>query len=247
MRSVIVLGMLAAVLSGCGTSGPRRASSSVRRSALPIDAPRCAARALRLALTRPISAATDEGGREFALVNTSEEACTLGVSPRRIVLYDHGHPMPFHYSYGTPRNDRPEVPRGLRPALLLPSTAGYFSTTKAECVEKAGGVATELRIFLPGSPNPLKITFPNDGGYGVSVISYCLPEGGVSPRRTPGNHVSVSPIQRRPPACIREPENPNETEHESEIRNRECEADKQATAASYRTLGAGKRPPWEEE
>jgi hypothetical protein len=109
--------------------------------------------------------------------------------------------MPFVYGYDIPRGGGLEVPtRRLRPALLLPSTAGYFSATKAECVGKSSGVATELRVFLPGSRTPLKIAFPNDGGYGVSNISYCLPEGGVSPRRTPGNHVYVSPIERRPPA-----------------------------------------------
>jgi len=59
--------------------------------------------------------------------------------------------------------------------------------------------------------------------------------------------VSPPKYERRPPACIREPENPNETEHESERLDRECEAQRNATAQSYRTMGAGKRPAWEEE
>jgi hypothetical protein len=59
--------------------------------------------------------------------------------------------------------------------------------------------------------------------------------------------VYVSPIERRPPACIREPENPNENERESERRNRECEAQQNATLESYRAAGARKRPAWEEE
>ncbi len=241
-------GLLLAALSGCGASASRHAPAPQRRRGAPISAPRCPVRVLRLALTKPISPATDERGREFALVNTSDRACTLSVSPRRIVLYDHGRRMPFHYGYDLRRGGSLEVPaRRLRPVLLLPSTAGYFSATKAGCVGKGSGVATELRVFLPGSPTPLKIAFPNDGGYGVSVISYCLPEGGVSPHRTPGNKVYVSPIERRPPACIREPENPNETEHESERRNRECEAQQNATWQSYQTTGTGKPPAWEEE
>jgi hypothetical protein len=52
-------------------------------------------------------------------------------------------------------------------------------------------------------------------------------------------------MQRKPPACIREPENPNESERESETRNRECEAQQDATLQSYRAAGAGKRPAWE--
>jgi hypothetical protein len=157
--------------------------------------------------------------------------------------------MPFVYGYDLRRGGELEVsPRRLRPALLLPSTAGYFSVTKGECVGGSDGAATEIQVFLPGRSAPLTIALPvGGGGYGVSVISHCLPEGGVSPRRTPGNHVSVSPIQRRPPACIREPENPSETEHESERRNRECEAQQNATLQSYRATGAGKRPAWEEE
>ena len=249
MRSVAFFGLLSVALSGCGTSGSQRASTVPRRPRSAIDAPSCAVRTLRLALTKQISPATDERGREFALVNTSDRACTLSVSPGRIVLYDHGRPTPFVYGYDLRRGGSLEVPaRRLRPALLLSSTAGYFSATKAGCVNKASGVATEIRVFLPGSSTPLAIALPADGGgHGVSVISYCLPEGGVSPRRTPGNHVYVSPIERKPPACIREPENRNETEHESERRNRECEAQQNATRQSYQTTGAGKRPAWEEE
>jgi hypothetical protein len=246
VRWVTILGLLSAGLAGCGASASQHAPVALGRPGTVTSAPRCEVRTLRLTLTKQISPATDERGREIALVNTSDRACTLSVSPRRIAFYDHGRPMPFAYGYDLRRGGSLEVPaRRLRPALLLPSTAGYFSATKAGCVEKGNGVATELRIFLPGSPKPLKIRFPNDGGYGVSVIGHCLPEiGGRGP--APGNAVRVSPIQRRPPACIREPENPNETEHESETRDRECEADRQATAASYRTLGAGKRPAWEE-
>jgi len=83
-------------------------------------------------------------------------------------------------------------------------------------------------------------------GTGVSVIGYCLPEVGGR-GSVPGDLVRVSPIQRRPPACIREPENPNENERESERRNRECEAQQNATLESYRAAGARKRPAWEEE
>jgi hypothetical protein len=203
---------------------------------------------LRLTLAKPISPATDEGGREFALVNTSGRPCVVSVSPARIVLYDHGRRMPFVYDVGIPRGGGLEVPtRRRRPALLLPSTAGYFSATKHECVGKSGGAATEIRVFLPGSRTPLTVTFPEDGGgHGVSVISYCLPEiDGHGP--VPGNHVSASPIERVPPACIREPENPKETEHESESLDRECEAQYDATVRSYQTTGAGRRPAWEEQ
>jgi hypothetical protein len=247
VRSAAFLGLLSVALSGCGASVPRHASAALRRPGAAVGAPRCAVSALRLSLTRHISPATDEGGREFALINTSDAPCILSVSPRRIVLYDHGHRMPFHHSYGIPRGGGLEVPtRRLRPALLLPSTAGYFSATKQECVGKSSGVATELRVFLPGSHMPLTVAFPDDGGFGVSGITYCLPEvGGRGP--VPGNLVRVSPIQRRPPACIREHENPNETEHESERRDRECEAQQNATLQSYRATGAGKRPAWEEE
>jgi hypothetical protein len=63
---------------------------------------------------------------------------------------------------------------------------------------------------------------------------------------TPGNHVDVSPIEREPPACIREPENPNESEHEIERHDHECEAQQNATVQSYRTTGPDKRPVWEE-
>jgi hypothetical protein len=170
------------------------------------------------------------------------------VSPVRIVLYDNVRRMPFGYAYDMRRGGELEVPaRRLRPALLLPSTAGYFSATKQECVGKGSGVANEIRVFLRGSPAPLTITFPaNGGGHGVSAIGYCVAEtGGQHP--APGDRVFVSPIKRRPPACIREPENPNETEHESESRNRECEAQQNATVESYRTRDAGKRPAWEEE
>jgi hypothetical protein len=205
-------------------------------------------RNLRLSLTDPISPATDERGREFALMNTSDRPCILSVSPARIVLYDHGRRMPFDYAYDMRRGGELEVPsRRLRPALLLPSTAGYFSATKQGCVGKGGVVATGIRVFLRGSPAPLTITLPaNGGGHGVSEIGYCLPEAGDQ-RPTPGDRVSVSPIERRPPACIREPENPNETEHESETRDRECEAQQNATVQSYRTTGASKRPAWEEQ
>jgi len=248
VRSAIIAGLVLAGLSGCGASASQHASAALRRPRSAIDAPSCAVSFLRLSLTKPISPATDEGGREFALRNTSDRPCVLSVSPRRIVLYDHGRRMPFAYGYDLRRGGGLEVPaRRLRPTLLLPSTAGYFSATKGECVGKGSGVATELRVFLPGSRTPLKITFPDDGGYGVSVISYCLPEAGVSPRRTPGNQVYVSPIERRPPACIREPENPNENERESERRNRECEAQQNATLESYRAAGARKRSAWEEE
>jgi hypothetical protein len=156
--------------------------------------------------------------------------------------------MPFHYSYGIRRGGELEVPtRRLRPALLLPSTAGYFSATKEECVGKRSGVATEIRVFLRASQAPLTITLPaNGGGHGVSAIGYCAAETG-SQRLTPGNLVRVSPVERKPPACIREPENPNESERESEIRNSECEAQQSATLDSYRTSGAGNRPAWEEE
>lgn len=247
MRWVAFLGLLAVALSGCGASAGRHGSAALRRPGSAFGAPRCAVSVLRLSLAHPISPATDEGGREFALINTSDSPCVVSVSPLRIVLYDDGQRMPFGYSYGIPRGGGLQVPtRRLRPALLLPSTAGYFSATKQECVGKASGVATELRVFLPGSRTPFRVAFPNDGGFGVSNISHCVPEiGGRSP--APGDVVRVSPIERRPPACIREPENPNESEHESESRDRECEADEEATADSYRPAGAGKRPTWEEE
>jgi hypothetical protein len=201
-----------------------------------------------LALTRPISPGTDEGGREFALINTSDRPCLLGVSPNRIVLYDHGRRMSFVYGYHDRRGGELEVPwRRLRPALLLPSTAGYFSATKQECVGKASGVATEMRVFLPGSSMPLTIALPADGGgHGVSVISYCSPEAGGR-RRAPGDWVSVSPIERRPPACLHGAASLRETEQEIERREHECEAQSEATAESYRTAGAARRPAWEEE
>jgi hypothetical protein len=204
-------------------------------------------RDLRLSLAKPISPGTDERGREFALVNVSGRPCIVSVSPARIVLYDHGRRMPFVYHVGIRRGGGLEVPtRRLRPALLLPSTAGYFSATKQGCVGKSSGAATEIRVFLPASRTPLTVTFPEDGGgHGVSGMGYCLPEiDGHGP--VPGNHVSASPIERIPPACIREPENPTETEHESERRDAECEAQHEATAQSYRTTGAGRRPAWEE-
>ena len=246
MRSAAFLALFSVGLSGCGSSAPRHASAASRPPTSALGARRCAVSALRLSVTHAISPATDEGGREFALINTSDAPCVLSVSPRRVVLSDNGQRMPFGYSYGIPRGGGLETPtRRLRPALLLPSTAAYFSATKQECVAKTSGVATELRVFLPGSPTPLKIAFPNDGGYGVSNIRYCLPElSGRSP--APGDLVSVSPIERRPPACIREPENPNETEHESERRNRECETEDKATVESYRLAGARERPAWEE-
>jgi hypothetical protein len=203
VRSAAFLGLLSVALSGCGASVPRHATAALRRPGAAVGAPRCAVSALRLSLTRHISPATDEGGREFALINTSDAPCILSISPRRVVLYDHGQRMPFRYSYGIPRGGGPDVPsRRLRPALLLPSTAGYFSATKGECISKSDGVATEIRVFLQGSRKPLKITFPDDGGYGVSTISHCLPEiGGHG--QVPGNLVRVSPIQGRPPDCIR--------------------------------------------
>jgi hypothetical protein len=196
-----MLGLFSVALSGCGTSGSRHPSATVRRPRSATSAPSCAARNLRLSLTAPISPATDEGGREFALTNTADRPCTVSVSPARIALYDNGRRLPFDYAYDLRRGGQLEVPaRRLRPALLLPSTAGYFSATKQECVGKAGGVATEIRVFLPGSPAPLTIALPaNGGGHGVSAIGYCLPEPG-DPRHTPGDRVSVSPIQRRPPA-----------------------------------------------
>ncbi len=157
--------------------------------------------------------------------------------------------MPFVYGYGLPRPGGLEVSsRRLRPALLLPSTAGYFSVTKAGCVGGGDAAATEMRLFLPGRSAPLTIALPVGAGVpGVSVISYCLPETGVSARRTPGDHASVSPIERRPPACIHEQENQNESEQESERRDRECEAEQNASANSYLRIGVGKRPAWEEE
>lgn len=153
--------------------------------------------------------------------------------------------MPFSYSYGRRRDGELGVPaRRLRPALLLPSTAGYFSATKQECVGNSSGVASEMRVFLRASQAPLTITLPaNDGGHGVSAIAYCVAET-RDQRLTPGDRVSVSPIERKPPACIREPENRSETEHESERRNGECEAQQNATLDSYRTA---RRPAWEEE
>jgi hypothetical protein len=248
MCTAAVLGLLSVALSGCGASAPRRASATVRRPHPANSAPGCAVRNLRLSLTDPISPATDERGREFALMNTSDRPCILSASAARIVLYDGGRRMPFSYAYKMRRGGELEVPaRRLRPALLLPSTAGYFSATKQGCVAKSSGAATEMRVFLRGRSVPLTITLPaNGGGHGVSAIGYCVAETGGQ-RPAPGDLVSVSPIARTPPACIREPENPNETEHESERRNGECEAQQDATLESYRTTGAGKRPAWEEE
>jgi hypothetical protein len=243
-----ILGVLSLALSGCGASASRHTLAAARRPRSAVNAPNCAVRNLRLSLTAPISPATNERGREFALINTSVGPCILSVSPARIVLYENGRRMPFDYAYDMRRGGDLEVPaRRLRPALLLPSTAGYFSATKQGCVNKSSGVATELRVFLRGSPAPLTIVLPvNGGGHGVSGIAYCLREAGGQ-RPAPGDHVSVSPIERRPPACIREPENPNETEHESERRDRECETQEAATVQSYRTTSAGERPAWEEE
>jgi hypothetical protein len=127
------------------------ASAALRRPGSAINAPSCAVRTLRLSLTKPISPRTDERGREFALRNTSDHPCILSVSAGRIVLYDHARRMPFVYDFDIPRGGELEVPpRRLRPALLLPSTAGYFSATKQECVGRASGVATEMRVILPG-------------------------------------------------------------------------------------------------
>lgn len=189
-------------LAGCGASASRGAAAAVKPSRSAIGAPSCAVRNLRLSLTDPISPATDEGGREFALLNTSHRPCVVSVSPARIALYDDGRRLPFTYAYKIPRGGGLEVPaQRLRPALLLPATAGYFSATKQECVGKTSGVATELRVFLRGSPTPLTITLPaNGGGHGVSAIGYCAAAETGEQHPTPGNHVRVSPIQRRPPA-----------------------------------------------
>jgi hypothetical protein len=156
--------------------------------------------------------------------------------------------MPFVYGYGLLRGGELDVSsRRLRPALLLPSTAGYFSVTKAGCVGGSDATATEMRVVLPGRSAPLTIALPvGGGGHGVSVISYCLPEGGVRVRLTPGDYARVSPIERKPPACIHEREDPNESEHESELRDRACEAEQDATANSYGTTDVAKRPAWEE-
>jgi len=163
--------------------------------------------------------------------------------------------MPFVYDFDTDARGHDELgsdeldvaSRRLRPVLLLPSTAGYFSATKAECVSNASGVATDMRVFLPGSSTPLMIALPaGGGGFGVSVISYCLPEAG-GPRPASGDQIDVSPIERRPPACIHEHEDPKETEQEIETRVHRCEAQSNATVESYRTAGGGKRPAWEEK
>jgi len=136
-----ILGLFSLALSGCGAPASRRPSAAVRRPRSAIGAPSCAARNLRLSLTDPISPATNEGGREFALTNTADRPCIMSVSPTRIALYDSGRRLPFDFAY--------DLRRG--------------------------------------------------GELGVPAIGYCLPESG-DPRHTPGDRVSVSPIERRPPA-----------------------------------------------
>jgi hypothetical protein len=118
-----------------------------------------------------ISPGTDEAGVELKLVNISAKACILGVSPARVTLEDHGRRLPFAYSLGVPRGGELEVAtRRLRPALLLPSTAGYFSVTKAECVARFGAAATGIRVMLPRSSTPLTAALPFNRG--VEVLSY---------------------------------------------------------------------------
>jgi hypothetical protein len=121
-------------------------------------------------------------------------------------------------------------------------TAGYFSVTKAECVARFGAAAAEIRVLLRGSSKPLTAALPRSRG--VEVLSYCSPEADAL-GTTPGDAVRVSPIMRRPPACIRQEEAPQEAERELERRDRECEAEDEATAESYRSAGADARPAWE--
>jgi hypothetical protein len=239
------LGLLALAVSGCGTSGSRPASAASHRAGSADNYPSCALRVLRLSAAGGISPGTDEAGVELKLVNTSAKACILGAPVARVALEDHGRKLPFVYALGIARGGGLQVAtRRLRPALLLPSTAGYFSVTKAECVAGADAAATEIRVTLPRSAKPLMAALPFNRG--VEVLSYCRPETDAR-GATSGDGVSVSPIIRRPPACIREGEIPQETEREVQRRGRECEAEDEATAESYRTAGAGARPAWEEK
>jgi hypothetical protein len=238
----VVIGLLVVALSGCGASDSRPASTS---RGTPVDYPRCMLRDLRLSAAGAISPGTDEAGVELKLVNASARACILGVSPARVALEDHGRRLPFAYSLGIPRGGELDVAtRRLRPALLLPATAGYFSVTKAECVARFGAAVTEIRVVLPGSATPLTAALPSSRG--VEVLSYCLPEADAH-GQTSGDGVRVTPIMRRPPACIREAEVRRESEREVEREGRECEAEDEATAESYRTPGGapGARPAWE--
>jgi hypothetical protein len=217
----------------------------LRRTGSPVSYASCPLRALRLSAAGPISPATDEAGIELKLVNTSVRTCLLDVSPARIELDDHGRRQPFAYSLGNRRGGELEVAlRRLRPALLLPSTAGYFSVTKEECVAGFDGAATGIRVLLRGSSTPLTLALTDR--HGVGVLSYCLAEADAR-GSTPGDLVRVSPIVRKPPACIREREVPHQTERELERQDRACEAESDATAESYRTAGAGTRPAWEEQ
>jgi hypothetical protein len=261
LDAVAVVAVIA--LAGCGrmahTATHPAASTSVTEPARPttpavitvteqlgpktaaLRAPTCASNAIRLALTSPISPATDEGGRNFALRNISGRSCLLDGSPR-IVLYDHGHPLPFIYHYDIERGGGLDIPSRLRrPALLLPATSAYFSVTKAECVGPRSGEASAMRAFLPGGSAPLDIALP--AGEGVSAIGYCLALPGER-YPAPGNSTRVSPIERSPPACVHEVESPRETEQEIEKRGRRCEAEDRETVESYRRPGAG-RPRWE--
>jgi hypothetical protein len=141
---------------------------------------RCKASQLRLALGPEVSEATEQNTLILLVRNIAETGCDLRGYPRIALLDKHGATLPFAY-----RRSGDQMLTS-RPPTLVPLAPyygdAYLGVNKNTCEAGDHGIATQIRVTLPGQRHTLRLRL---GRY--PIMGYCTIQ--------PGHTVDLTPVE----------------------------------------------------
>jgi len=139
----------------------------------------CASGDLTLSALGPVSEATGQDTRDFAITNTSSRPCSVDGYPSIMALDASGQPVPFVYQ---DKGDQMVTSRPPSEVVLMPGGRAFVRINKYRCDVQSVTATKSVRVSLPGGGVIGQIPI----GTGTD-FSYC----GFN---DPGSTVSVSPF-----------------------------------------------------
>jgi hypothetical protein len=179
---VLVLGMAASLLAGCGGETAGRSAGPPG----PAGAP-CRAGALTLGYGPQVSPQTEEHADWYTLTNHGPSACVLAGYPA-ITLYG-ADGARLRFRHADARHSQYLTSAPPRTVLVRPGASAWVLVAKNVCVGRAGPSAARIRITLPGQRHVSVTGRAKASPGGVSNLDHCRdPED-------PGQAIAVSPVE----------------------------------------------------